>query len=41
MVMEDAENPFLPLAELATHGCYLYGITDDGTAYVVRGSLAR
>ena len=37
MVREDADNPWLPLAELATHGVYLYGVTDDGTAYVIRG----
>lgn len=34
MVKEDADNPWLPLAELATHGAYLYGVSDDGTAYV-------
>ena len=37
MVRDDDENPFLPLAELATHGAYLYGVADDGTAYVWRG----
>ena len=37
MVREDAENPWLPLSELATHGAYLYGVADDGTAYVWRG----
>jgi hypothetical protein len=36
MVREDDDNPWLPLAELATHGVYLYGVTDDGTAYVAR-----
>ena len=36
MVREDAENPWLSLAELATHGVYLYGVADDGTAYVWR-----
>ena len=37
MVRDDAENPFLPLSELATQGAYLFGVTDDGTAYVWRG----
>jgi hypothetical protein len=36
MVREDSENPWLPLSELATYGVYLYGVTDDGTAYVWR-----
>ncbi len=37
MVLTDAHNPFMPLLELATYGAYLYGITDDGIAYVLRG----
>jgi hypothetical protein len=37
LVREDDDNPWLPLAELATHGVYLYGVDDDGTAYVSRG----
>jgi len=36
MVRDDADNPWLPLAELATRGCYLYGVANDGTAYVWR-----
>ena len=36
MVRDDAANPWLPLAELATLGAYLYGVTDDGAAYVWR-----
>ena len=27
----------LPLAELATKGAYLYGVTDEGVCYVIRG----
>lgn len=37
MVREDDDNPWLPLAELATHGVYLYSVSDDGVAYVWRG----
>ena len=36
MVLDDSLNPWRPLAELATHGAYLYGVADDGTAYVLR-----
>ncbi len=38
MVRDDADNPFLPLAELATKGAYLYGVTDEGVAYVWRAA---
>jgi len=37
MVRENDENPFLALSELAAKGVYLYGVADDGTAYVWRG----
>ena len=37
MVREDDVNAFLPLAELATKGAYLYGVTDAGVCYVIRG----
>lgn len=40
MVLGDGKNPWLPLAELATHGAYLYGVADDGTAYILRGKAA-
>ena len=36
MVRDDDANPFIPLAEMAAHGAYLYGVTDDGIAYVWR-----
>jgi hypothetical protein len=39
MVMPDEKNPFLPLSELAARGVYLYGVADDGTAYVWRELL--
>ena len=37
LVRDDEQNPFLPLSELAALGVYLYGVADDGTAYVWRG----
>ena len=36
-VREDDVNAFLPLAELATKGAYLYGITNEGICYIIRG----
>ena len=36
MVRDDDANPFIPLAEMAAHGAYLFGVTDDGIAYVWR-----
>ena len=36
-VTDDDVNVYLPLAELATKGAYLYGVTDEGVCYVIRG----
>ena len=33
----DDVNAFLPLAELATKGAYLYGVTNEGICYIIRG----
>jgi hypothetical protein len=41
MVLDDSANPWLPLGELATHGVYLYGVADDGTAYVIAGKAGE